>query len=83
MRPGSWVVTLEFPVPQQATTLELEVAGGAGRRILAYRLGGEAAVDAQPGRSPADNPGTRAGHVVARGSLRTDGARRAPRRQRA
>jgi hypothetical protein len=83
MRPGSWVVSLEFPVPQQAATLELEVAGGAGRRILAYQVGGEAAVNAQPGRSPADNPETRAGPMAARGSLRTDGARRAPRRHRA
>lgn len=83
MRPGSWLVSLEFPVPQQAATLEFDVAGGAARRVLAYRLGEEAAAGAQPGRSRADNPGTRAGLVVTRGCLRTQDVRRAPCRHRA
>lgn len=83
MRPGSWLVSLEFAVPQRAATLELEVAGGAARRVLAYRLGDEVAVGAQPDRPRADNPGMRASPAAARGCPRTDGVRRASSRLRA
>lgn len=38
MRPGTWLVSLEFPVPGQVPTFELRGGAATARRVLAYRL---------------------------------------------
>lgn len=48
MAPGSWLVSLEFVVPERAPDLRTELQGG--RPVLAWR------VPAQPGRRGADIP---------------------------
>jgi hypothetical protein len=56
MPAGSWLVSLEFAVPQVRPHARIEVAGGApGRSLWIYRTGGPGAA-AQSGRGAADNP---------------------------
>jgi len=38
MRPGTWLVSLEFPVPGLTSTFELDGGAATARRVLVYRL---------------------------------------------
>lgn len=53
-RPGSWFVSLEFPVPGQAPTLQLEAGPTSQRPVYAYRLPPAAGPGPQPGQVVAD-----------------------------
>jgi SAM-dependent methyltransferase len=55
MRPGTWLVSLDFPVPQAVPFHGLTAA--AGRPLWIYRIGGDnAPAPAQAGPAGADNP---------------------------
>ncbi len=53
-RPGSWFVSLEFPVPGQVPTLQLEPGPASPRAVYAYRLPPPAGAGAQPVQAAAD-----------------------------
>lgn len=53
-RPGSWLVSLEFPVPGPAPALRIEAGPASRRSVYAYRVPGPAAGLAQPDPSGAD-----------------------------
>jgi SAM-dependent methyltransferase len=55
LRPGSWLVSLEFPVPGQAPTLQTDAPPGGARAVYAYRIPRPEAVRAQPAGAAADN----------------------------
>jgi hypothetical protein len=57
MAPGTWLVSLEFVVPDRRP--DLQDALPSGRAVSAWRVPGRpaAAAAAQPGRRPADIPG--------------------------
>lgn len=48
LRPGRWLVSLEFAVPGVAATARLE--GGGGRRVWLYQVAGETESDRTAGR---------------------------------
>lgn len=52
MRPGSWLASLEFPVP--GVPAQAVLPGAQGRPVHLYRLSGDGA--AQPTAGPVDNP---------------------------
>jgi hypothetical protein len=54
MRPGSWLLSLEFPVQGVTPTHEAGPASGGGRRVFAYRVPPRNAIRTQPPAPPAD-----------------------------
>ena len=54
MRPGSWLLSLEFPVPGVVPTHQAGPAAGSGRRVFAYRVPPRGPTRTQPPAPAAD-----------------------------
>jgi len=79
MRAGSWLVSLEFPVPGVAAAHTSAVEGGRARRVFAYRVPARPAAAAQPPAPAADKEGAGASPASVTAAAYRPGEGRGPR----